>query len=139
VDGSKLFSNLGNYEFFLIKWDKYVLNYIDIYAYALIPNHFHFLVKVKSISQFNRKSISNYTPNKYLEIQFKKLFSSYALAYNNQQNRNGNLFTKRFKRVSIDSEKYLTTLIHYIHHNPIHHGLTDNYNKWPFTSYSAMI
>ena len=30
VDGSKLFSNLGNYEFFLNKWDKYVLNYIDI-------------------------------------------------------------------------------------------------------------
>lgn len=139
VDGTRLFSNWGNYGFFLSKWDKYLLGFLDVYAYTLVPNHFHFLVKVKSTSHFNRKSLVNVTPNKFLEGQFKKLFTSYALAYNKQQNRKGNLFTKRFKRIIIDSQEYLTRLIHYIHHNPIHHGLANNYVKWGFSSYKAII
>jgi REP element-mobilizing transposase RayT len=42
-----LFRSDENYRFFLEKYAKYVTPYFDTYAYCLMPNHFHFLVRVK--------------------------------------------------------------------------------------------
>ena len=47
VGGNKLFTNEGNYDYFLSKYWKYLNNYLATYSYALIPNHFHFLAKCK--------------------------------------------------------------------------------------------
>ncbi|MBL7010905.1 MAG: hypothetical protein ISR82_06760 [Candidatus Marinimicrobia bacterium] len=58
---------------------------------------------------------------------FKRFLGGYSLAINKQQNRHGSLMQKRFKRIVIESDNYLLSLIHYIHHNPIHHGLTDSF------------
>jgi hypothetical protein len=44
-----LFYNEGNYEFFLRKYDEYLSEFIDTYAFCLLPNHFHFLIGVKEI------------------------------------------------------------------------------------------
>lgn len=42
-----LFKEHENYFFFLRKYKQYLSSYIDTYAYCLMPNHFHFLIKVK--------------------------------------------------------------------------------------------
>jgi len=67
------------------------------------------------------------------------LFRSYALAFNKENNRSGSLFHKGFKRIRIDDEKYFTAIVHYIHNNPIHHHYVDEYEKWHFSSYNAVI
>ncbi|HLR77024.1 MAG TPA: transposase, partial [Balneolaceae bacterium] len=107
----------------------------EVWAYCLMPNHFHFLIRIKDEASFPDE-----TPvNKFLEVQFKRLFSSYTLSVNKVYDRSGSLFRKRFKRTLVDSQEYLTTLIHYIHHNPIHHHFTDDFKCWHYSSYSAII
>jgi len=71
--------------------------------------------------------------------QFRKFFQSYAMAYNKQQNRIGTLFQTPFKRVCIDNDKYFTNLIYYIHANPRHHGLIDDFKEWKWSSYGRIL
>ena len=49
INGQKIFYTEENYAYFLKKYAKKTKAYLDTYAYCLLPNHFHFLVKVKSI------------------------------------------------------------------------------------------
>ncbi len=149
VGKDNLFNNDGNYRFFLKRWKAY-LPYLDVYAYCLMPNHFHFLAKVKPMTEELREHIKIQRTTKslqilegqipyseYLEDQFKRLFSSYALAYNKQQARHGALFQKRFKRISVTSEPKLHHLLAYIHHNPLHHNFCLSYEEWAYSSWAA--
>lgn len=43
-----LFIEEENYHFFLQQWDKYISPIADTYAYCLIPNHIHFLIRIKT-------------------------------------------------------------------------------------------
>ena len=108
-----LFSNDGNYLFFLQQLVKYLLPYLKFYTYCLMPNHFHLLVQVREkeeimriFTKLSKVSKVNFNINKFLEERFQRFFSSYSLAYNKQQGRTGSLFQKRFKRIHIDSDKY---------------------------------
>ena len=42
-----MFKSADNYRFFLKKLDNYLTEVLDVYAYCLLGNHFHLLVKVK--------------------------------------------------------------------------------------------
>ena len=69
--------------------------------------------------------------------QFKRFFSSYALAFNRMFHRNGSLFQKRFKRIQIRNDVHLLRILVYIHHNPIHHAKTQDYSFWDLSSYNS--
>ena len=149
IGKDNLFAEDNNYQYFLGKWKKY-LPYLDVFAYCLMPNHFHFLARVKDLSeplmnhareQGTVKSqqllVREISYSEYLEDQFKRLLSSYALAFNKQQGRHGSLFQKSFKRVLILDEYKLHYLLTYIHHNPIHHHFVHFYGDWKYSSWSA--
>lgn len=144
-----LFVRHGHYAFFLRKWLDY-LPYLQVYAYCLLPNHFHFLVKVKPLDAELLEHVKAQKTSKsrllldhedvypvYLEDQFKRLFSSYALAFNHNQKRRGSLFQKRFKRILVTEEWRLHYLLLYIHHNPIKHFLCQDFDDWPYSSWMA--
>ncbi|MBS3914691.1 MAG: hypothetical protein KG003_09330 [Bacteroidetes bacterium] len=76
--------------------------------------------------------------HKIVSHQFRKLFQSYAMAFNKQQNRVGTLFQTPFKRAYIDSENYLNQIIAYIHLNPERHGLVEDFTQWPWSSYAEI-
>jgi len=152
INGISIFQEEGNYYFLIRKWKELISSFFDTFGYCLMPNHFHFLVRVKPLSFEMKKTIGEMNTSKsrklleekisyndFLEGQFKRLFSSYALAFNKQQNRTGSLFQKRFKRVSIGSYCRVLELLAYIHHNPIHHKFTSTYEKWKFSSYSDFV
>jgi len=152
INGTNIFQQEKNYHFFLSKWEKLIHPFFETMAYCLMPNHFHFLVKVKPLSPEIKDIISKMETSKsekmmaeeinyndFLEDQFKRLFSSYALAFNKQEKRTGSLFQKRFKRVSVDNEFKLWHLLAYIHHNPIHHKFTKDYTTWKFSSYATLL
>lgn len=132
-----LFRNDGNYTFFLNKWRKYLSDYLEVWAYCLMPNHFHFLIQIK-----HKKDLAPYSKDQkttdLLSNQFRKLFISYTKSFNKVHNRTGSLFQKRFKRKKLDSQNHLLHLIHYIHHNPIHHKFAGSYTDWLYSSYSAI-
>jgi putative transposase len=71
--------------------------------------------------------------------QFSHLFNAYTKYYNKQYLRTGSLFEKNFHRIVIDSERYFRQLILYIHLNPVHHGITDNFKNYLWSSFSLII
>jgi len=78
---------------------------VDIGAYCLMPNHFHFLIREKvdgGITKF-----------------IKKILTSYSMYFNKKHKRTGTLFESRFKAKHVDSDEYLKYLFAYIHLNPV--------------------
>ncbi|MCB0736031.1 MAG: transposase [Bacteroidetes bacterium] len=124
----KLFFQEKNYTYFISQLRKYLYRKVEFHAYCLIPNHFHLLIRCKEIKDYNE-----------LSDQFKKLFSAYSRAINNQENRMGSLFMKPFKRKLIDTESYYSEVIRYIHHNPIKHGLMTNFSSYKWSSYQSLL
>jgi putative transposase len=53
--------------------------------------------------------------------------------------RRGSLFNRPFKAKEIENESYLTNVIFYIHHNPLHHGFTKSIADWEHSSYHTII
>ena len=47
VNSCNLFKDVKNYEHFLILYDKYILPIAETYAWVLMPNHFHLLIRIK--------------------------------------------------------------------------------------------
>jgi hypothetical protein len=75
----------------------------------------------------------------FISEQFRRLFLSYSKSINKQSGRKGSLFDKNFKRKEIDHQQYLINTIIYIHRNPQHHGFTDDFANFRWSSYNRII
>jgi len=152
IDKQPMFKNDDNYEFFLKQYDKYLSPVTDTYAYCLLGNHFHILLRVKEnymaisdlttfqkLSNLSTTNIPDKSVHDLVSHQFRKFFQSYAMAFNKQQNRVGTLFQTPFKRVLVSSDAYFTQLIYYIHSNPFHHNLMDDFREWKWSSYNRIL
>ena len=80
----------------------------DCYAWALIPNHFHLLLRTGP------------TP---LATVMRRLLTSYSVFYNRCHRRSGHLCQNRYKSILCEEDPYLLELVRYIHLNPIRSGL----------------
>ncbi len=151
VSGIKLFKDKNDYETFLTKFNDYLGKYIEVYAYVLMPNHFHFLIKVKNEQTILNISIIEQTKksnelskceihiNDFMVDQFRRWLSSYSIIYKNKYNHDGSIFMRRFKRIeSVGLNRNIYWLT-YIHHNPIHHHYCTNYADWVYSSYNAYL
>ena len=132
-----MFRTEANYKFFLKRMYFYLLPVIDLYSFCLLPNHFHLLIKVKNLDNIIIDRTKS--DHEIVSLQFRKLFQSYALAYNNQESRIGSLFQTPFKRCLVDSEPYLLYLIYYIHINPQKHKFTKDFKSWNWSSFHEII
>ena len=74
------------------------------YAWALIPNHFHLLLR---------------TGNVPLATVMRRLLTGYAITYNLRHRRWGHLFQNRYKSILCQEEPYFLELVRYIHLNPL--------------------
>ena len=146
INSCDLFDNEQNYELFLRKYFEYIESVAETFAWCLMKNHFHLLVKILPENEikfiktkeneprsFNEKK--KYNPTK----QFSHVFNSYTKNYNVQNNRTGGLFETPFRRIKIEDDSYLKNLIYYIHHNPVKHGFTDEMYDYPWSSYLSII
>jgi putative transposase len=136
-----LFRCEENYRYFLAKYAERIYAVVDTYAYCLMPNHLHLMVRVRSeeeiatLSGFRTLTESQ----KYVSQQFSHLFNGYTQAYNKMYDRRGSLFERPFKRKIVSDENYFTQLIAYIHNNPVHHGFCKNLIDWPYSSFHAYL
>jgi len=124
-NGEKIFYSTRNYYHFLNLYDKYLSDCVDTYAYCLIPNHFHFLIRVIDSS--------------VISDQFRIFFLSYSKAINKQENRTGSLFQKRFKRSTIDDTESMQWTVFYIHSNPVRHKMRKYFTNYQFSSYQSLL
>lgn len=130
----KIFYREKNYYYFLKKYDNYLSEFVETYAYCLIPNHFHLLIRVRD-SIFSKDGIS--VPD--VSEQFRRFFISYSMSINKQEKRSGSLFMKNFKRKVIKQDNYIRRVICYIHNNPVHHKLCRNIEDYKWSSYSGIL
>lgn len=127
-----IFFEPGNYQHFLHLYAKYVEPIADTYAYCLLPNHFHLLVRIKTAQP---QTLRVLRPSQ----QFGNLFNAYAKAINQSRHRTGSLFQNPFGRKSVDSDTYCLWLVTYIHQNPEKHGLVRDFRAWHYSSYRAIL
>ncbi len=145
INGEDLFKQERNYNYFLSKYNLYLEPVVETYAYCLLKNHFHLLIRVKdrdTLAQFYNEQNRNkeikqglHNPDFIVSKQFAKLFSSYTQSINIATNRTGSLVETHFKRIAVNSESYFTHLIWYIHHNPQKHGFVSDFRDYPHSSY----
>lgn len=146
VNGDKVFQENDNYKFFMSQFLKYLSQVCDLYAYCLMPNHFHFVIKIKSNKELielfeekNKKSKNKglHSKESLASKQLSKFISSYTQAYNKVFDRHGPLFESPFKRKKIDSEQYLRNLIIYVHQNPM--DIKKDFKSYKFSSYTTVL
>ncbi len=151
ANGSEnLFRNEENYRYFLKRYEEFIPPVVDTLAYCLMPNHLHLLVRVKGETELKEffksksKDLTGLTGadkqdlsglERLTILQFSHLFNAYTKAYNKVYNRRGSLFIRSFKRKEITSDSYFTTVIQYIHTNPVKHGFAKQLTDWPWSSY----
>ena len=94
----------------------------DVYGYCLMSNHAHLLIKEKS------DNISRI---------MSRIGSSYAWWYNRKYQRSGHVFQGRYGSECVEDDKYLLTVIRYIHNNPVKAGMEKNPGKYRWSSIHA--
>ena len=65
--------------------------------------------------------------HKYVMQKVSNFFNGYAKAYNIRFERKGILFVDYTKRFLVDYDDYFTSVINYIHQNPVHHGFVSKF------------
>ena len=142
-NGQNIFFEKRNYALFLQKYAKYVSPVADTYAYCLLGNHFHILIRTKSekeITLFKGDRVLNpvsLEAGKIVSLQFSHLFNSYTQTINKTYNRTGSLFERPFRRILVTSDAYFSQLVYYIHFNPQKHGFVDGFEDWEYSSYHS--
>jgi len=123
----------SDYRRFLQKYEEYSKALgIDTVSYALLPNHFHFLLGCLSKE-----------PN--LEGLLRRLSTGHAMYFNRKYDRVGHLFQNRYRVKRVTTEFYLLHLSRYIHQNPLklargNKALAEQWKfivKYPWSSYHA--
>ena len=146
-DNDLLFKERDNYLFFLKKYNEYLTPISQTLCYCLVPNHYHFLIKVNDKDKiFNYQIQKNYKYSKndlkidnFIQQQISNFHNSYAKAFNKKYKRRDSLFQKNPKTKNITDEKYLMRVSRYIHKNPIKHNLITDLINWEYSSYPNYI
>ena len=126
INGCDIFKNDDNYNYFLKLFSKYLNGHISIYAYCLLSNHYHFVIRVDDDEKIVTQKLSNF-------------FNAYAKAFNKQHNRMSSLFEKHSKRIKLQSDNYLLNLILYVHTNPVKHNFIENFENYRYSSYNEIV
>lgn len=141
INGCILFREPDNYRYFLDLYDKHISPIADTYAWVLMPNHFHLLVRIKDDAEIR-------DPQGFINLEglekapyqyFSNLFNAYTKAINKCYHRTGSLFEHPFHRKRIASSAFFRNLVIYIHNNPVKHGYRDYAMDYPWSSYLTCI
>ena len=97
------------------------------YAWALIPNHFHLLLR---------------TGKEPIATVMRRLLTGYAVSYNRRHHRSGHLFQNRYKSILCQEDPYLLELVRYLHLNPLRAGVVSSLkelDRYPYSGHSRLM
>ncbi len=95
---------------------------VDIFAYVLMDNHYHLLLRTNSAN---------------LSKSMQWLGTTYTTRFNLRHARNGHLFQGRYKSIIVENDAYLLQLSYYIHRNPLRAGRVKRLIDYRWSSYPA--
>lgn len=91
----------------------------ELYAYCLMGNHYHLLIKETNLSEF-----------------CKRLNQTYAHYFNARKETVGHVFQGRYKSFPVEDEDYLLSVLRYIHNNPVKAKLCSDPKDYRWSSYN---
>ena len=97
------------------------------YAWALIPNHVHLLLRTGSVP---------------ISTIMRRLLTGYAVTFNRRYRRHGKLFQNRYKSILCQEDPYFLELVRYIHLNPLRAKLVNDFSelsKYPYAGHSTIL
>lgn len=147
INSEILFREKANYEHFLRLYTEHIMPIAETFAWVLMKNHFHVLVRILSLDEIGfikpkdeKERIVYAEKKKYNPTQqFGNLFNAYAKAYNHKFHRTGSLFESPFRRLPVNDEHYFKNLVYYVHNNPVHHGFCETLLDYPWSSYLTIL
>lgn len=120
INKQPLFLKEEDYQFFLKKLQDLKKKYDhSIYAFCLMPNHFHLSIQTR------KDSVSKI---------MSSLSTSYSMYFNRVYNHFGPVFQNRFKSILVENDSYFLELSRYIYLNPIKDGLVKNPIEYEYSS-----
>lgn len=121
IDRQRIFEGQDDCDRFLnILQECRVLSNYQLYAFCLMGNHVHLLLKIQ---------------DEGLETVFKRIGGRYAYYYNAKYQRVGPLFQDRFKSEPVEDDAYFVTVLRYIHQNPVKAGLCKKVEDYAYSSF----
>ena len=125
INRKSIFEDREDCERFLATLERYkkICGY-EIFAYCLMVNHIHILLKVG---------------DEDVDLIMKRLAGSFVFWYNNKYERVGHLFQDRFRSEPVEDDTYFLTVLRYIHQNPVKAGIVDKPEKYIWSSYNEYI
>ncbi len=126
-NGDPLFENEEACRFFLKLYQAHVCPVAETYAYCLMHDHLHLLIRIR-----DEAGGSLYKP-------FAMLFNSYTKGYNRHNGREGRIFKFKLKRVEIRNPGYIREMIRCVNQDPWRHGVTENPAQYRFSSFRATL
>ena len=128
IEGTKIFRNRFDRNDFIERVAELCREgYFTAYAWALMSNHFHLLIK---------------TGNRPLAAGMRKLLTGYVVNFNRRYKRFGHLFQNRYKSIVCEEDPYFLELIRYIHLNPLRKKIVQGMKELkncPWTGHSAIM
>ena len=122
IGKEKIFSEEDNKGYYLSIIEKAkIKNEIFIFAFCIMGNHAHILIKAERIRN--------------VSLFMKEINTEYARYYNNTRKRVGYVFRGRFKSEAINDEKHLINCLAYIQNNPVKAKLVKNVKEYKYSSY----
>jgi len=98
---------------------------IKLFAYCLMPTHFHMIVK-----QSVREALSKF---------MQWLMTSHVRRYHRHYGSSGHVWQGRFKSFLIEEDNHLITVLRYVEGNPVRAGLVQSAREWPWSSHRETI
>lgn len=98
---------------------------VTVVGYCLLRNHYHWLLRQDGETPAGKVPA--------------RVFGSYSQAFNRAYERTGTLFEGPYKALAVDTDSYFVNLCSYIHLNPVHHGLVNGPDAWPYSNYLEWI
>lgn len=124
-----IFKDREDYKMFLELLKKYKGQYgFKLFAFCLLPNHFHLLMELPKQGQAQYKA-------GILSAVMHDLNSSYTKYFNGRYQQKGHLFRERYRSALIEKEPYLLKVSAYIHLNPQALNLSVDPGAYPYSSY----
>ena len=124
LDGRNIFLDDADRSIFMEKLNKArETGGFQLYAYCLMDNHDHLLIK----------------EGEDLGTSIKRITVGYVQLHNNKYGRTGHLFQNRFSSEAVEDDKYLMTVIWYIHRNPLKTGMVSRLKEYSWSSYQQII
>ena len=123
LNQSLIFLGKKDYEIFLTTVEEGCrLFQVKVYAYCLMPNHYHLAIRTLSgnLSRFMRH-----------------LNGVYTQRFNREHHRDGPLFRGRFKGILVQEDSYLLEVVRYIHNNPVKAKMVERLSQYRWSSHKA--